>query len=133
MMRTTNMSKAAMSGAWLGRKVRHSWDRGPESPDHVPREAGLSDRKAELEQSPWMRGAPQSRSQRSSAGSAPAGSHLFLDALRGARDGHRYDGTSKLDTPQRVSVEKGAQITVLYDDGNPQPQRMADGRTRQCA
>jgi hypothetical protein len=37
-----------------------------------------------------------------------------------ARDGWRYDGTSKLDTPQRVGVDKGAHITVLYDASNPQ-------------
>jgi hypothetical protein len=55
--------------------------------------------------------------------SGKANKQMYETTLRyhfTARDGHRYDGTSKLDTPQRVSVEKGAQITVLYDDGNPQ-------------
>ena len=39
-----------MSGAWLRRKVRHPWDGGPQSLDHVLRDARLSDLKAELEQ-----------------------------------------------------------------------------------
>jgi hypothetical protein len=43
-------SMAAMSGAWLRRKVRHPWDGGATSLDHVLRHAGLSDHKAELEQ-----------------------------------------------------------------------------------
>src|SRR5688572_15933626 len=37
-----------------------------------------------------------------------------------APNGRRYDGTSKLETSQRVGLDKGAQINVLYDDGNPQ-------------
>ncbi len=37
-----------------------------------------------------------------------------------ARDGHRYDGTSKLETSQRVGLDKGAHTSVLYDAGNPQ-------------
>ena len=51
---------AAMSGEWLRRKVRHPWEGGPPSLDHVLRDAGLSDLKAELEQLTMdARGAPQ--------------------------------------------------------------------------
>ena len=37
-----------------------------------------------------------------------------------AHDGCRYDGTSKLETSQRVGLDKGAHTSVLYDAGNPQ-------------
>jgi hypothetical protein len=41
---------AAMSGAWLRRKVRHPLGRRSTSLDHVFRDAGLSDLEAKLEQ-----------------------------------------------------------------------------------
>src|SRR5258707_14782540 len=50
MVGTTNRSMAAMSGAWLRRKVRHPWDGGPHRFDHILRDAGLTDLEAELEQ-----------------------------------------------------------------------------------
>ena len=49
MVGATNRSIAAMSGAWLRRKVRHRGGRSA-SLDHILRDAGLSDLKAELEQ-----------------------------------------------------------------------------------
>src|SRR5436190_11393290 len=59
MVGTTNRSVAAMSGAWLRRKVRHRWDGGPHRLT-ILRDAGLSDLKAELEQLAMdARGAPQ--------------------------------------------------------------------------
>src|SRR5690348_12366843 len=50
MVGVTNRSMAAMSGAWLPRKVHHPWGRRPASLDHVLRDAGLRDFEAELEQ-----------------------------------------------------------------------------------
>src|SRR6266478_1209085 len=41
---------AAMSGAWLCKKVRHPWLGGPRPFDHVLRDARLRDLKPELEQ-----------------------------------------------------------------------------------
>src|SRR5258706_16100506 len=41
---------AAMSGAWLCKKVRHPWLGGPPSSDHVLGDARLRDLKPELEQ-----------------------------------------------------------------------------------
>jgi hypothetical protein len=41
---------AAMSGAWLRKKVRHPWLGGPRRFDHVLGDARLRDLKPELEQ-----------------------------------------------------------------------------------
>ena len=45
-----NKSIAAMSGAWLRKKVRHPWLGGPPPFDHVLGDARLRDLKPELEQ-----------------------------------------------------------------------------------
>src|SRR5437764_2574077 len=59
MVGTTNRSVAAMSGAWLRRKVRHPWDGGPHRLT-ILRDTRLSDLKAELEQLAMdARGTPQ--------------------------------------------------------------------------
>jgi hypothetical protein len=50
MVGTTNRSMAAMSGRWLPRKGAPSLRRRSQSLDHILRDAGLSDLKAELEQ-----------------------------------------------------------------------------------
>ena len=50
MVGAMNRSMAAMSGAWLRRKVRHPGEGGPHRLTIVLRDAGPSDLKAELEQ-----------------------------------------------------------------------------------
>ena len=60
MVGAMNRSMAAMSGAWLRRKARHPGGGRSASLDHILRDAGLSDLKAELEQLAMdARGTPQ--------------------------------------------------------------------------
>src|SRR6266702_8896062 len=58
MVGTTNRSMAAMSGAWLRRKVRHPWDGGPHRLTMYFATLDWATSKPSLSSSPWMRGAP---------------------------------------------------------------------------
>src|SRR6516165_4146212 len=60
MVGTTNKSMAAMSGAWLRRKVRHPWDGGPHRLTMYFATLARETSKPSLSNSPWMRGAPHS-------------------------------------------------------------------------
>ena len=60
MVGTTNKSIAAMSGAWLHRKVRHSWLGGPRRLTMYLATLDWATSNPSLRSSPWMRGAPQS-------------------------------------------------------------------------
>jgi hypothetical protein len=57
---TTNRSMAAMSGAWLRRKVRHPWLGGPRRLTMYLATLDWATSNPSLSGSPWMRGAPQS-------------------------------------------------------------------------
>ena len=60
MVGATNRSMAAMSGAWLRRKVRHPWDGGPHRLTMYLATLDWATSKPSLSSSPWMRGAPHS-------------------------------------------------------------------------
>jgi hypothetical protein len=60
MVGTTNRSMAAMSGAWLRRKVYHPWLGGPGRLTMYLATLDCATSKPSLSNSPWMRGAPQS-------------------------------------------------------------------------
>src|SRR6266478_2691346 len=60
MVGTTNRSMAAMSGAWLCRKVRHPWLGGPRRLTMYLATLDCATSNPSLSSSPWMRGAPQS-------------------------------------------------------------------------
>src|SRR5258706_15304205 len=60
MVGTTNKSIAAMSGAWLHRKVRHSWLGGPRRLTMYLATLDWATSNPSLRSSPWIRGAPQS-------------------------------------------------------------------------
>jgi hypothetical protein len=51
---------AAMSGAWLRKKVRHPWLRGPHRLTMYLATLDCATSNPSLSSSPWMRGAPQS-------------------------------------------------------------------------
>src|ERR1700687_857016 len=57
---TTNRSMAAMSGAWLRKKVRHPWLGGPRRLTMYLATLDCAISNPSLSSSPWMRGAPQS-------------------------------------------------------------------------
>src|SRR5260370_751272 len=57
---TTNRSMAAMSGAWLRKKVRHPWLGGPRRLTMYLATLDCATSNPSLSSSPWMRGAPQS-------------------------------------------------------------------------
>src|SRR6202022_2608109 len=57
---TTNRSMAAMSGAWLRKKVRHPWPGGPRRLTMYLAAPDCATPNPSLSSSPWMRGAPQS-------------------------------------------------------------------------
>src|ERR1700686_5367137 len=56
---TTNRSMAAMSGAWLRKKVRHPWLGGPRRLIMYLATLDCAISNPSLSSSPWMRGAPQ--------------------------------------------------------------------------
>src|SRR5450755_4010922 len=60
MVGTTNRSMAAMSGAWLCKKVRHRWLGGPRRLTMYLATLDCATSNPSLRSSPWMRGAPQS-------------------------------------------------------------------------
>src|ERR1700724_636689 len=60
---------AAMSGAWLHKKVRHPWLGGPRRLTMYLSTLDCATSNPSLSSSPWMCGAPQSGFRRSSAGS----------------------------------------------------------------
>ena len=60
MVGTMNKSMAAMSGAWLRRKVRHPWFGGPRRLTMYWATLDCATSNPSLSSSPWMRGAPQS-------------------------------------------------------------------------
>jgi hypothetical protein len=60
MVGTTNRSIAAISGAWLRRKVRHPWLGGPLRLIMYLATVDRATEKPNLSSSPWIRGAPQS-------------------------------------------------------------------------
>ena len=60
MVGTTNKSMAAMSGAWLRRKVRHPWLGGPRRLTMYLATLDCATSNPSLSSSPWIRGAPQS-------------------------------------------------------------------------
>ena len=60
MVGTTNKSMAAMSGAWLRRKMRHPWLGGPRRLIMYLATLDCATSSPSLSSSPWMRGAPQS-------------------------------------------------------------------------
>jgi hypothetical protein len=60
MVGATNKSMAAMSGAWLRRKVRHPWLGGPRRLTMYLATLDCATANPSLSSSPWMRGAPQS-------------------------------------------------------------------------
>src|SRR5260370_36464050 len=60
MVGTTNRSMAAMSGAWLCKKVRHPWLGGPRRLTMYLATLDCATSNPSLSSSPWMRGAPQS-------------------------------------------------------------------------
>src|SRR6202048_2894774 len=57
---TTNRSMAAMSDAWLRKKVRHPWLGGPRRLTMYLATLDCAIANPSLSSSPWMRGAPQS-------------------------------------------------------------------------
>src|SRR3981189_1471105 len=57
---TTNRSMAAMSGAWLRKKVRHPWLGGPRRLTMYLATLDCATSNPSLSSSPWIRGAPQS-------------------------------------------------------------------------
>src|SRR6266446_225129 len=60
MVGTTNRSMAAMSGAWLRKKVRHPWLGGPRRLTMYLATLDCATSNPSLSSSPWIRGAPQS-------------------------------------------------------------------------
>ena len=60
MVGTTNRSMAAMSGAWLCKKVRHPWLGGPRRLTMYLATLDCATSNPSLSSSPWIRGAPQS-------------------------------------------------------------------------
>src|SRR4030088_2772442 len=60
MVGTTNRSMAAISGAWLRKKVRHPWLGGPRRLTMYLATLDCATSNPSLSSSPWMRGAPQS-------------------------------------------------------------------------
>src|SRR5712691_11769272 len=60
MVGTTNKSMAAMSGAWLCKKVRHPWLGGPRRLTMYLATLDCATSTPSLSSSPWMRGAPHS-------------------------------------------------------------------------
>src|SRR5882762_7793796 len=56
MVGTTNKSMAAMSGAWLRRKVRHCWLGGPRRLTIYLATLDWATSNTSLRSSPWMRG-----------------------------------------------------------------------------
>src|ERR1019366_4412613 len=60
MVGTMNRSMAAMSGAWLRKKVRHPWLGGPRRLTMYLATLDCANSNPSLSSSPWMRGAPQS-------------------------------------------------------------------------
>src|ERR1700740_1713472 len=60
MVGTTNRSMAAMSGAWLCKKVRHPWLGGTRRLTIYLATLDCATSNPSLSSSPWMRGAPQS-------------------------------------------------------------------------
>ncbi len=60
MVGTTNRSMAAMSGAWLRKKVRHPWLGGLRRLTMYLATLDCATSNPSLSSSPWMRGAPQS-------------------------------------------------------------------------
>jgi len=60
MVGTTNKSMAAMSGAWLRKKVRHPWLGGPRRLTMYLATLDCATSTPSLSSSPWIRGAPQS-------------------------------------------------------------------------
>src|SRR6266481_3900527 len=59
MVGTTNKSMAAMSGAWLCKKVRHPWLGGLRRFTMYLATLDCATSNPSLSSSPWMRGAPQ--------------------------------------------------------------------------
>src|ERR1700676_1341145 len=59
MVGTTNRSMAAMSGAWLCKKVRHPWLGGPRRLTMYLATLDCAASNPSLSSSPWIRGAPQ--------------------------------------------------------------------------
>src|SRR5580692_3779324 len=59
MVGTTNRSMAAMSGAWLRKKVRHPWLGGPRRLTMYLATLDCATSNPSLSSSPWIRGAPQ--------------------------------------------------------------------------
>jgi hypothetical protein len=60
MVGALNKSMAAMTGAWLRRKVRHPWLGGPRRLTMYLATLACATSNPSLSSSPWMRGAPQS-------------------------------------------------------------------------
>jgi hypothetical protein len=60
MVGTTNKSIAAMSGAWLHKKLRHSWLGGPGRLTMYLATLDWATSNPSLRSFPWMRGARQS-------------------------------------------------------------------------
>src|SRR5205823_11831315 len=60
MVGTTNRSMAAMSDAWLRRKVHQPWDGSPHRLTMYFATLDRATSKPSLSSSPWMRGAPHS-------------------------------------------------------------------------
>ena len=60
MVGAMSKSMAAMSGAWLRRKVRHPWLGGPRRLTMYLATLDCATSNPSLSSSPWMRGAPQS-------------------------------------------------------------------------
>src|ERR1039457_7222221 len=60
MVGAMNKSMAAMSGAWLRRKVRHPWLGGPRRLTMYLATLDCATSNPSLSSSPWIRGAPQS-------------------------------------------------------------------------
>src|SRR5215831_5129041 len=61
MVGTTNKSMAAMSGAWLCKKVRHPWLGGPRRLTMYLATLDCATSNPSLSRSPWMPGAPPKR------------------------------------------------------------------------
>src|ERR1700732_3893828 len=61
MVGTTNKSMAAMSGAWLHKKVRHPWLGGDRRLTMYLATLDCATSNPSLSSSPWIRGAPQKR------------------------------------------------------------------------
>src|SRR5258708_13612 len=117
MVGITNRSMAAMSGAWLRRKVDQPWDGGPHRLTMYFATLDCETSKPSLSNSPWMRGAPNggfwALTGRISARSPPP----ILGRPQRERDSHRQY-RRKPARCQRTRVSGRTIVMALRTDGN---------------